>query len=105
MSASLQLRSPSVAPESDTWRQAADLAAFRRMMQVSSGTFSLSFAVCQDPALRTSLINRLCGEFPGTLIVTLTEMVDDVLSCVQSQLPAPPPEAIFIVGLESSIPF
>ncbi len=96
---------PAAAPESTTERQAADLAAFRRMMQVSNGTFSLSFAVCQDHSLRKTLIQRLCEEFPGTLVVTLPEKVDDVLSYVQSQLAPATTEAIFILGLESSIPF
>lgn len=91
--------------EADTARQASDLAALRRMLVASSGTFSLSFALCQDPALRSSLIQRLTAEFPGILILKLPPKVPNVCAHVRAQLPEPAPEAIFILDLESSIPF
>ncbi len=92
-------------PAPDSARQAADLAAFRRMMLASRGTFSLSFAVCDDRTLRDSLIKRLCAEFPGVLVVRLPPNVGDVHDTVRRQLPASPPAAVFIVDLEASIPF
>jgi tetratricopeptide (TPR) repeat protein len=90
--------------KADVTCQAADLAAFRRMMQAASGTFSLSCALCHDLSLQSSLIQRLNAEFPDILIVTLPANVVDVLAHVQSQI-ATPPAAIFILGLESSISF
>ena len=92
-------------PAPDSARQAADLAAFRRMMLASRGTFSLSLAVCDDRKLRDSLIERLSGEFPGILAVRLPPNVGDVYDNVRRQLPAQPPAAVFILDLEASIPF
>jgi len=88
----------------DSQRQAADLAAFRRMLQVSSGTFSLSFAVCDDRRLRDSLIQRFCAATPGILVVTLPAGVESVLRQVESQIGSTPPAAIFILDIEASIP-
>ena len=90
--------------ERDSARQAEDLAAFRRMMVASSGTFSLSFVVCQNPALQRVLIAEFRTEFPGILVVTLPEGIGDVFAHVVSVAPAEMPEAIFILGMESSIP-
>jgi tetratricopeptide (TPR) repeat protein len=91
-------------PLHDSQRQAADLAAFRRMLQISSGTFSLSFAICDDRRLRDSLVKRFCEETPGILVVTLPAGVESVLSLVESQIIAPPPAAVFILDIEASIP-
>ena len=50
-------------------RQAAELAAMRRMIQASSDCFSLSVAVCNSPALRDFLISRLKETFPRIAFV------------------------------------
>ena len=94
-----------ITAERDSARQAEDLAAFRRMMVASSGTFSLSFVVCQNPALQRALIAEFRTEFPGILVVALPEGVGDVFAHVVSIAPSEMPEAIFILGMEASIPF
>ena len=40
--------SPAATFDRDSAKQTAELAAFRRMLVVSEGCFSLSFAVCDD---------------------------------------------------------
>ena len=88
----------------DASSQAADLAALRRMLLVSRGTFSLSFAVCDDRNLRDSLIRRLLIDFPDSVAVAAPANVNDIYDYVRSQLPAKPPAAIFVLDLEPSIP-
>ena len=105
MGDSLNDRPASETPVPDSARQAADLAAFRRMMLASRGTFSLSFAVCDDSTLRDTLIKRLCEQFPGVLVVRLPANAGDVHDFVRGQLPSAPPAAVFIVDLEANIPF
>ncbi|WP_395734267.1 tetratricopeptide repeat protein [Prosthecobacter sp.] len=88
----------------DTHRQVQELAAFRRMLQFSEGTFSLSFAVCDSRSLRDSLVKRFCDETPGILVVTLPAGVESVLRHVESQITDVPPRAVFILDIEASIP-
>lgn len=101
-----QMLSSRVAEEPpEAQRQAGDLAAFRRMLQISEGTFSLSFAICDDRRLRDSLIKRFRDEMPGILVVTLPAGVESVLRFVESQITDTPPAAVFILDIEASIPF
>ena len=89
----------------DAERQAADLAAFRRMLQISSGTFSLSFAICDDRKLRDSLIERFSAEFPGIAIVRLPAGVDGIYTTAAAQFGSQTPAAIFVLDIETSVPF
>ncbi|MBL9145469.1 MAG: tetratricopeptide repeat protein [Verrucomicrobiaceae bacterium] len=89
----------------DTEQQSGDLAAFRRMLQVSAGTFSFSFAVCDDRALRDRLIQRFSAGHPGIFVVSIPTDAESPLSFVEAQLPSPAPSAIFVCDLEASLPF
>jgi tetratricopeptide (TPR) repeat protein len=89
----------------DTTRQAAELAALRRMLVASRGCFSLSFAVCDDRGLRNGLVRRLCEEFPGITTVALDPGTPDVYRVVRDRLIGTQPEAVFVLDLEASIPF
>ncbi len=89
----------------DSERQAADLAAFRRMLEISSGTFSLSFAVCDDRSLRDSLVKRFAAEFPGTAIVRLPAGVEGIYTTAAAQIGTQTPAAIFVLDIEASVPF
>ena len=105
MNGSRENQPDTAASGSDSARQVGDLAAFRRMMLASRGTFSLSFAVCDDRTLRDSLVRRLSEEFPGVLVVRLPTNVNDVYDTVRAQWPSFPPVAVFILDLEASVPF
>ena len=74
------------ADERDTTRQRADLAALRRMLEVSEGCFSLSFAVCNDRTLRNELIERLRGEFPGLVLIEVPPGTPNVHRLVRDHL-------------------
>lgn len=91
--------------ENDAARMAADLDALRRTLLASDGTFSLSFAVCDERALRDSLIERLRQEFPNIFLVRLPAQVHDPFQALRGQLPVAMPSAIFILDLEASVPF
>ncbi len=98
-------RKTSTGLESDAERQTADLAAFRRMLQVSSGTFSLSFAVCDDRKLRDSLVERFSAEFPGIAVVRLPAGVEGIYTTAAAQVGSQTPAAIFVLDIEASVPF
>lgn len=91
--------------ERSSARQAADLAAMRRMLVASQGCFSLSFAVCNDRALRNEVVEHLRGEFPGILAVVLKPRTADVYQVVRDQLAENRPTAVFVFDLEASVSF
>src|SRR6202165_452631 len=88
----------------DSNRQTADLAALRRMLEVSEGCFSLSFAVCNDRTLRNELIARLCEEFSGLVVVELPAETRGVYQTVCAQVSDGSPRGILVLDLEASIP-
>jgi tetratricopeptide (TPR) repeat protein len=92
-------------PERESARQAADLAALRRMLEASRGCFSLSFAVCNDRVLRDRLIRELTEGDPGIVLVALPPATPDVLRTVKDRLAGTVPAALFVLDLEASIPF
>ena len=98
-------RTTTTGRESDSERQSADLAAFRRMLEISSGTFSLSFAICDDRKLRDSLIERFSAEIPGIAIVRLPAGVDGIYTTSAAQIGSQTPAAIFVLDIEASVPF
>ena len=89
-------------PEAE--RQAAEMGAVRRMLHASSGCFSLSTAVCNTPALREHLIRELCREFDGIRVVPIPAGTVDVFTPVAAEPENPPPAALFLTGIEASLP-
>ncbi len=94
----------SAADERDSSRQAGDLAALRRMLVVSEGCFSLSFAVCNDRTLRNRLIERLREDFWGLAVVELPAETPDVYQTACDQVTGESPRAVFVLDLEASVP-
>ncbi len=85
-------------------RQAGELSALRRMLLASRGTFSLSVAVCNSPALRDPLIARLGSDTEGLRVVKLPEKTEDVYALLCEETTDPPPSALFVTNLEKSVP-
>jgi tetratricopeptide (TPR) repeat protein len=85
-------------------RQAAELAALRRMLQASRGCFSLSMVVCNSPALREYLIGELRDAFPGIEVIAVPGGTVDVFGFVREAASDPDRSALFLTGLEHSIP-
>lgn len=94
---------PNATPET-TAQQAGELAAMRRMLEVSRGTFSLSIAVCNSPALRDYLIQQLQDSFPDIAVVSISDEVSDPYGFVKTQLADRQPAALFVTDLERTIP-
>ena len=92
------------AEQPEAVRQVSELAAFRRMLLVSEGTFSLSFSVYNVRRLRDELIEQLQGEYAGIAVIHLPLNVADVLTAVDHQLDSDTPQAIFVLDLEESLP-
>ena len=88
----------------ETERQTAELEAVRRMLAASRGTFSLSVAVCNSPALRDYVIDRLRAADVGIQTVRLAKDTADVLAVVREAVKGASPPAIFIMGMEQSLP-
>src|SRR5205809_1103965 len=94
------ISSPSRRPD-EIDRQNAEMAALKRMMELSAGTFSLSLAVCNSPALRDHVISALQRDAPRIQRVAVPPGTTDVFGYVAAQpLPADS-EALFIIGLEN----
>src|SRR5947207_2874271 len=94
----------SAANERESTRQVTDLAALRRMLVASEGCFSLSFAVCNDRALRNELVDLLREEFPGLVVVELPAGTLNVYRTVCDRLSDESPRGIFVLDLEASVP-
>jgi len=92
------------APWVETERQTAELDAVRRMLAASRGTFSLSVAVCNSPALRDYVIDRLRAADGGIQTVRLPKDTADVLAVVREAVKGASPSAIFIIDIEQSLP-
>ncbi len=87
----------------ETQRQSAELAAVERMLELSQGTFSLSIAVCNSPALRDFLIGRICETRTGSEVVSIPAGTVDVYGYTVDQLGKRTPAALFLVDMEHSI--
>jgi tetratricopeptide (TPR) repeat protein len=85
-------------------RQAAELEAMLRMLSLSSGIFSLSISVCNSPALRDYLIEKMRIARPDIQVIRIPNDTADVLMYVRQQTKAPDCSALFIVGLEELLP-
>lgn len=85
-------------------RQSAELAALRRMLVASQGTFSLSVAVCNSPSLRDYLIAKLKEESPSITIVEVSKEVRDVFDLVSRNVSGAISTGVFVVGIEKLLP-
>jgi tetratricopeptide (TPR) repeat protein len=74
------------------------------MLAASRGTFSLSVAVCNSPALRDYVIDQLRAADGGIQTVRLPKDTVDVLAVVREAVKGASPSTIFIMGMEQSIP-
>ncbi len=100
----MSTNSPKPATLQETERQAAELEAMRRMLAASQGTFSLSIAVCNSPALRDHLIDRLKATCDGIDVASIPGDSADVLDIVGASGWVKEPAALFVVGLDRSLP-
>jgi len=83
--------------------QRAELQALRTMLTFSRGTFSLSFAVCNSPALRDFLIDRLRRDCPGLRVQMISPGCTDVLSEAASSVVPADVLGLFLAGMESCV--
>lgn len=83
--------------------QRAEVDALKRMLAISQGTFSLSVAVCNSPALRDHLISHIQDEVPAIKVVRLSEATSDVLAAARQQVPDADPYGLFLVNVDKAI--
>lgn len=76
----------------------------RRMLTASRNTFSISIAVCNSPALRGYLVERLLEDDGDYVAVTMPRDTDDFLRFTRASLGSRTPSALFLVDLENSLP-
>jgi len=95
---------PTPVPGEETERQAAELAAMRRMLVASRETFSLSVAICNSPALRNYLVERLKTNSDGIKVLHLPDATEDVYETVREDTRDGQHSALFLVNLEKSLP-
>jgi len=85
-------------------QQSAELAALRRMLAASEGTFSFSIAVCNSPSLRDYLVSKLREECPSIAVVEIDKEVTDILDLVSRSITGMNNAGIFIIGIEKLLP-
>ena len=86
-----------------TSHQVSELAAIRRMLEISEGTFSLSVAVCNSPSLRDYLIKKLREEYSSIKLVEIKRNVTDIFDFVSKSATGKKSDGIFITGIEAII--
>jgi tetratricopeptide (TPR) repeat protein len=74
------------------------------MLAASRGTFSLSIAVCNSPALRDHLIERLREAVPGIVRVSMAQGVADPFGHIAAGVEGQHSDAVFVTDLERLIP-
>lgn len=84
--------------------QEAELAAFLRMLSISEGTFSLSLAICNSPALREYLISRVTEQRAGIERIQVEKDCLSLLVAVEQKLVSRKPSAIFVTEIENALP-
>ncbi len=84
--------------------QKAESVALQRLLVVSEGTFSLSIAVCNSPALRDHIIERIKTHADGITIIKIEKEVKDIFEFVKRKTDGEIPSAIFIIDIEKAIP-
>ena len=75
-----------------------------RALEMAQG-FALYFVVCDPGSGRTALIQELVAYFPEKQIqaVPVTSETDNLFHLLQTRLPSPAPDAVFVYGLENWI--
>jgi len=84
--------------------QEAELAALLRMLSISEGTFSLSIAICNSPALREYLIGKVTEQKAGIEKIQIEKNCTDLLASAEKKLTIKRPPAIFITEIENALP-
>jgi len=87
-----------------TLLQQAELAAILRMLSISEGTFSLSIAICNSPALREYLISKITEHQAGIEKIPIEKNCTDVLAFAEKKITIKRPSAIFITEIENALP-
>lgn len=82
-----------------------ELRALSRALQFADG-FSLLFVRCNQPDQRRRLAVALRNELPYLKVqeIALAEPVPHLLDALRERLEEPPPDAVFVSGLEYSLP-
>jgi tetratricopeptide (TPR) repeat protein len=84
--------------------QSAELAAMRRMLAASRGTFSISVAICNSPALRDHLIQQLTAETPDIVVLAVPEDTEDVYDFARAKVSDSPVGGLFVTNMEKLLP-
>jgi tetratricopeptide (TPR) repeat protein len=90
-------------PFEQTAYQRAELDALRRMLDLAEGTFSLSVAICNSPALRDHLIENSTSELENIEVVRIPEDAQDIFDFVRRQMPNEQPRAVFVADIEKAL--
>ncbi|TWT45995.1 photosystem I assembly protein Ycf3 [Phycisphaerae bacterium RAS1] len=85
-------------------RQAAELAALRRMLDIAAGESSFSIAVCNSPPLRDHLIGELARSHPGVETLSVPPSTTDLFAFASKHAAHVGRRALFIVDFEKSLP-
>jgi tetratricopeptide (TPR) repeat protein len=85
--------------------EAAELDALVRALQLAQG-FTLLFACCNRSDHRDRLMDDLQARLPELRVQRLAvrEPIPHLLSDVRERLDAPPPDVVFVYGLEAWLP-
>ena len=84
--------------------QQAELAAILRMLSISEGTFSLSVAICNSPALQEYLIGKVEEQRADIEKIKIGKDCTDLLAFTERKLTIKRPSAIFITEIENALP-
>jgi tetratricopeptide (TPR) repeat protein len=90
-------------PFEQTAYQRAELAAFQRMLSISEGTFSLSVAVCNSPALRDHIVAHITQELEGIKVIRIASDTLDIFDFVQHRIDDGAPRAVFVANIEEAL--
>jgi tetratricopeptide (TPR) repeat protein len=83
--------------------QQAELAALLRMLSISEGTFSLSIAICNSPALREYLMGKIRENKADIEKIPIEKNCTDVLASAQEEITTKRPSAVFISEIENAV--
>ncbi len=91
--------------EASTLDEETEMAALASSLRLADG-FRLLFARCNQPNQRVRLIGKLMAQFPPETIlgVHFSEPIPHLLDALRERLPVSSPRAIFVSGLEYSLP-
>jgi tetratricopeptide (TPR) repeat protein len=84
-------------------RHQQELDALLSMLELSEGTFSLSIAVCNSPALRDRLIDQVRAQRPDVERVDLAAGLIDVYGFVKEHAQPGQSCGLMVTGLEASV--